>query len=310
MRKFGFLTILVLLAMLGSLIVVNCGDDDDDNDDNDNDTTIEDDDATDDDATDDDDDDQTDDDDDDNNDDTADDDDNNDDIIDDDDDNDDETPPTEAISVVLYDFTSGQFLQNVACELVQSATGESFDPAITTTSSATGLCSFNTTPAKGTFSIKFSLANYVTTYAFNVENIITWYYPLVSLTDRAAIGTLLGITIDESKCAVAGVVQWVSDTNLEEVGCAVVTNDAGADVYYVNASGMPTTDRTSTHPDNGYYMTFNVTTPGPYQYTATTDGQVVDATVPRTFANALVFQNLIYHAPTVPTNPTPTGCTK
>jgi hypothetical protein len=310
--RFVLFALIALLALGLSVAVVACGDDDDDDDDNDDAVDDDDDDAADDDnddATDDDNDDTTDDD-------TAGDDDDDDDDDDNDDDNDDNdddaTPPTELITVFVHDFMTSANMAGVTCELINNADGTSFDPPVTTTSDAAGGCAFNA-PTKGLFAVKFSITAYKDAYAFNFDSANAWYFPMVSGAAISAIESLLSITVDPAKGLTAGTAYWRDATggsyDLEPIGCADVSTDDHADVFYLDAMGLPTTGRTSTHPDNGYFLAPNTTT-GARTFSADVDGNVETATVPVINADAVTFTNIFYDAPGYATNPQPGGCTK
>ncbi len=316
-RTINIFLLLALMALMicSALVAANCGDDDDDDDDNDdaddddNDTGDDDDDTGDDDTGDDDtgDDDTGDDD-------TGDDDTGDDDTGDDDTGDDDSTmddPPTEPITIHVIDFLSGSNLTGATCELVNRYTGESFEPAITTTADTNGFCFFNTVEKNEQYSVKFTLNNYVTTYAFNYDTVMTWEFSLVSNIARASIAALLGETFDPSKGIVGGIVQYYDDVTpaAEVIGCAEVTSDTSRPTYYIDGSGMPTTSRTSTHPSNGYFLITNVT-PGNYLLTADTDGDEEGAIVPQVFADCIVYVNIYYKSSEYMSNPTPGGCTK
>jgi hypothetical protein len=290
-----FAVILALGVAIGA-----CGDDDDDDDDDDavagDDDTTDDDDDTDDDDTDDDD---------------SDDDDSDDDDSDDDDsDDDDATPPTDPITVYLNDFLDNSDIVGATCELVHSTSGLSYSPAMTTTSDVNGMCQFNQPLAKGSFSIKFTAIGYVDVYAFNFNAVSDWYFPMATPMTVGLIYTGLGETAVPGNGIVGGVVQWADwGVDLEEIGCATVTSNSMAPIHYLDDLGMPSSLRTSTNPNNGYYLSTNVA-PGSYTFTATVDSNVETATVPAVFANALTFVNIFFETPTYAANPTPGGCVK
>ncbi|MCB1155696.1 hypothetical protein KDL45_18695, partial [bacterium] len=147
-----------MLAMVLSAGSWACGGDDDDDDDDD---------AVDDD-TDDDDDDDTDDDDDD---DTDDDDD--DDTDDDDDDDDDDTAGTTDFGGTVVDFKEGTPLANgdATVELLDDATGDSFDPPLTQTTDADGKVFFEDIPVSkdGTIAAKVTANDYKATVQYHFE---------------------------------------------------------------------------------------------------------------------------------------------
>jgi len=289
---------LLVLMICSAMVAVNCDDDDDDDNNDDADDDDDDDDTGDDDNDTDDDDDDT------GDDDTGDDDTGDDDTTVD-------TPPTEPIAIHVVDFLSGSNLVGATCELVNRYTGESFDPAITTTADVNGFCFFNPVEKNEQYSAKFTLNNYVTTYAFNYDTQMAWVFSLVSNSARVSIAALLGETFDSSKGIVGGIVHYYNETNLtaDVIGCAEVTSDTGRPAYYIDGGGMPTTGRTSTHPDNGYFLITNVT-PGSYTLTADTDGNEEESIVPQVFADSIVYVNIYYKASEYASNPTPGGCTK
>ena len=298
-----------LFCVVALCAACDCGDDDDDSGDDDAadddvaDDDVSDDDAADDDVTDDDtgDDDTTDDD-------TVDDDTADDDTVDDDTADDDATPPTDPISVYVFDLVTGDYISDVTCELISPLDGSSFDPAVTTTSDGNGLCAFNQT-AKGLFSIKFTQAGYVTSYGFNYPSESSWYFGLVTPADRALLALSLGVTLDSSKGVVSGGVMWIDETNhnVEPVGCAVVTNDNANTIYYFNDARIPVTGLTETNADNGYFLAVNVPA-GSDVFYADVEGDQVSSDLPIVFADSIVFVDLYYLSGTYPTNPTPGGC--
>lgn len=225
-------------------------------------------------------------------------------------DDDDAIPPTAPITVHVYDFFTGLSLEAVACELIDNATGNPFNPPLTDSSDADGICKFNQSSAAGeTFAIKFSVAGYVTTYALNNDSDIEWYFPMVEPAVRQTVALLLGVTIDPSKGVAAGIVQWIDGTDLDDIGCAAVVSSAGDAVYYFGAVGLPDASRKTTHPANGLFLSFNVDA-APVTYTATTDGNVEDTTFSTVFADSVTYSNIIYDSGAYPTNPTPSACTK
>lgn len=219
-------------------------------------------------------------------------------------------PPTDAITVYVFDFGTRQAIAGVTCELISAVTAGSFDPPVTTTSDVDGMCAFNQTAKDGVFNIKFTKANYVETYAFNSATDIEWYFPIATNATRQNVATLLGVSLDPTKGIAAGAVQWYSDTEvLEEVGCATVTSSGGDTVKYVGASGLPDPGRVSTHPDHGYYLAMNVA-PGAYTYTADADGATATGHFPHVIADAITYVNIVYAYAQYPANPTPAGCSK
>jgi 5-hydroxyisourate hydrolase-like protein (transthyretin family) len=263
-----------------------CGDDYDDDNDDDNDDDTDDDDDNDD-----------------NNDTTDDDDDD-----DNDDDNDDETPPTDAIAAVLSDLLTGDPVVGATCELIKSSDGSSFDPPVTATTDSNGRCTFNQ-EAKGFFSVKFTDAAYVTSYAFNFDAAMEWYFSLVTPVARAGIAASLDVTLDDSKGIVTGAVAWYNPGTgaFAPVGCGVVTNDNASTIYYFNDYGLPVDWRTDTNPLNGLFLALNVP-PGPDAFHADVDGAIESAEVPAVFADAIVFVDVFYLTTEYAQNPTPGGC--
>ena len=298
--------LLIGLLSMGILTGCSCDDDDDDNDDND---------AADDDETDDDDDNDTgddDDDDDDTTDDDTTDDDTGDDDTTDDDTGDDDTDvaPTEPISVRLKDFITALPVANATCEIVRNSNGGSFNPPITTTSDSDGYCLFNQPPKKEFFSMKVTKTGLVDSYFFNYSTDYEWYFYTVSNITRTLIFSILGLTQDETKGAVVGGVKWQPNSGTsQDVGCAEVSSTGGDTVYYMDDSGLPTASRTSTNPEDGYFLALLVD-PGSYTFTADTDGNEESEPAPRVFANSLTYINITYHESEYPTNPEPAGCTK
>lgn len=301
MKTLHVLMILFAVILALGVAIGACGDDDDDDDDDavagDDDTTDDDDDTTDDD--------------DDSDDDDSDDDDSDDDDSDDDDsDDDDATPPTDPITVYLNDFLDNSDIAGATCELVHSTSGLSYSPAITTTSDVNGMCQFNQPGDKGSFSIKFTKTGYVDVYAFNFNAVSDWYFPMATPMTVSAIYTALGETDVPGNGIVGGIVQWANwGVVLEDIGCATVTSDSLAQAHYLDDLGMPSAIRTSTNPNNGYYLFTNVA-PGSYTFQATVDGNTETAVVPAVFADSLVYVNIFFETPTYGANPTPGGCTK
>jgi hypothetical protein len=309
MKKFiHWAWLAVILGLLTAGLFFGCSSGDDDDDDSGDDDTADDDTADDDTAGDDDtgDDDTGDDDDDD--DDNDDNDDNNDDN--DNDDNDDLTPPSAAVIVRLSDFLSGNLIVGATCELVRNGDGASFDPPLTDTSDAAGNCTFNTYEKGELFSMKVTYAGYVDSYFFQYDTDSTWYFYLVSNVTRTGIFLLLGLSQDVSKGAIVGGVKWdLNSHTSEDIGCAEVTSSSGDTVYYMDDTGMPSTSRTSTNPNDGYFLSLLVD-PGSYTVSADVDGAVEEQAVPRVFANTLTYVNIMYPESEYATNPTPVGCTK
>ncbi len=293
----GFLLLLPVLMLAGC----GCGDDDDDNDDGaPADDDVDDDTADDDTADDDVDDDTTDDD-------TADDDTTDDDTTDDDTGDDDtELPPTDPISVELLDVISDNPIVGATCELIRS-TGTSFDPAITTTSDAGGLCEFNQKVRDDLFSMKITHDDYVDSYAFLYPASGSWYLKLVTPAVRAMLALAISVTLDDTKGVVSGAVDWDSGSDFSPVGCAEVTDSAGSDIFYFDNGGLPTTGRTDSNPANGYFLAVNVD-PAEDTFTANADGEEIEKTLPTIVPDAVNYMNLIYDNATWPTDPEPAGC--
>ncbi|HPM76771.1 MAG TPA: hypothetical protein PK961_06750, partial [bacterium] len=230
----------------------------------------------------------------------------------DDDTGDDDTdvPPTDPISVRLEDFITGQPVSGATCELVRNSNGGSFNPPLTTTSDAQGYCLFNQTEKVEFFSMKVTKTGLVDSYFFNYSTGYNWYFYTVSNLTRTMIFTLLGLTQDETKGAVVGGVKWQPNSgDTQDIGCAEVSSSGGDTVYYMDDAGMPTTSRTSTNPNDGYFLAL-LMDPGSYTFTANVDGDEESEPVPQVFANSLTYVNIYYHESDYPTNPQPAGCTK
>lgn len=288
----------LLLLLLGFGLVACGGDDDDDNDDGAPADDDVDDDADDDTGDDDVDDDSTDDD--------VDDDTTDDDVDDDTGDDDTETPPTDPISVTLLDVISDNPIVGATCELIRS-TGTSFDPQITTTSDTDGLCAFNAKMRDDIFSMKITHDDYVDSYAFLYPASGSWYLKLVTPAVRAMLAIAISVTLDDTKGVVSGAVNWDDGSAFTPLGCAVVTDDAGSDIFYFDNGGLPTTGRTDTNPANGYFLAVNVD-PAADTFTADADGETIDKTLPTIVPDAVNYMNLIYDNATWPTSPEPAGC--
>lgn len=234
-----------------------------------------------------------------------------DDDVDDTTDDDTGGPPTDLISIHIADFVSGANIAGAECELVRNDDGSSYDPPIVVTSGTHGYCTFNETAVKGQiFSVKFSKAGYVTSYFFNYQTEVNWYFNVVSTVVRTAIFDLLVLTEDPSKGAVTGAVKWIDDTQdpwvLQEVGCAPVTFTGSGTVYYFQA-GMPTTERSGTNPMDGYFLSLLVD-PGAYELSTDLGGDTAQADVPMVFTDAITYTNLNYFIGDYPENPTPDDC--
>jgi hypothetical protein len=282
--SYKWLVLLLAMSMAAGLMLISgaCGDDDDDDDDND-DATDDDDDVADDD------------------DDVVDDD---DDVIDDDDDDDDTTAcPADAVGGIATDFKSDAPVPNATIELVDNATGLSFDPAISGTPSGPSGYVELTAPAGATaVAVKFTGSSYKNTYQYN--------FPVgecdetflgISKTTVTLIAALLSLPLDPAKGHASGAVYYDDGTKGDvPVGCAEVdfTPASNGEIRYFSDSDLPSQTQPNTNPLNGFFVAINadpVVAPG-YEMTATASDGVTtkSAILPAVFADAVCIQTIVF----------------
>ncbi len=126
---------------------------------------------------------------------------------------------------------------------------------------------------------------------------------------RTILAAELGVTLASSKGIVVGKVLWYNESTFESegVGCAAVTNDNANTIYYFDDDGLPTTGRTDTNHNNGYYLAINVPTDSDVFY-ADTDGSEADAEVPAIFTDSFICTDVFYMSSEFSSNPTPASC--
>lgn len=229
----------------------------------------------------------------------------------DNDDDDDDDSSSDSISILIYDLATTEFLEDVQCELVNNDTGESESPPIVRTSDSNGKCEFQLPSSKraALFSVKLTLTGFVKTYAFKYESDVAWNFAMLSPSVRDGIYSAVGDTVDTAKATLAGTVLWDDGEDHKIVGCAGITSQPVADTYYLDQAGSITDARSNTHPENGYFLLLNADTVG-YTVSSDIDGYTQMADFPITFANSIVYRNLVYSNGNFPDNPTPEDCAK
>ncbi len=239
-----------------------------------------------------------------------------------DDDTDDDAAPPNSIGGVVIDYFSEVPLEGALVEVLNNATGESFDPPITGISDTNGYVMLTGIPeGEEQVGIKVSLAGYKDTiqYNFNV-GVTDEQFLCISNTTVAAITLLLGIEWDPAKGTAAGAVYWGDPTDENPIGCVEVTTDPPNDeIHYMNNLGMPSRDRDidtpgnpqngeGTNPNDGAFVSVNMD-PGQITITANADGNVEEAVLPQLFADSVCIVTIYYSKDEYPSNPQGAWCT-
>ncbi|MCC6158146.1 MAG: hypothetical protein IT350_08830 [Deltaproteobacteria bacterium] len=208
----------------------------------------------------------------------------------------------------IYDAESELPVEGATCTLVNNSTGQPLSPSIETESDAAGNCDFSVGEGLEV-SVRVMKTGYRPLYVFNMMPPGTMRMFLASDSLVDDIADSLNVTQETGTGILFGAVYWSAPSEWEGVGCAVISNDAGAtQTFYQNEYGAFTDVRTSTWTElYSAYLTFNVDAGGPYTVTATAGEEEEGAYVPKVFETAITMAPVVF-GDEYETNPTPAEC--
>ena len=118
-----------------------------------------------------------------------------------------------------------------------------------------------------------------------------------------------GVTLDETKGNLGGILLWGGGEEPEPVGCATVELDSEGEIRYVKGGAMPLPvppeDLAYTDPAVGVFIIANVPEGGPITITAKIGGEAIATTTTHSFANSLSYTKIMVEGDA---NPTPEDC--
>jgi hypothetical protein len=212
------------------------------------------------------------------------------------------------VVIKVTDGSDGSPMEGAECIVVDNETGDAIDPEVSAIADANGNCALKFPDTPESFSIGVSKSGFVSAYYFNIPAPMWANMFLLSEDVFDFFAQFFEIEQDPQKGYIIGGVYWESEEIEEPVGCAEVDIDAGAvDTFYMIPEGL-SAERTSTHPEVGQFLMFNVTAGTDYELTATVDLEEESAPIVRVFPNSVTLQRISFWTETYEENPTPSEC--
>jgi len=228
--------------------------------------------------------------------------------------------PATEIGVFLFNPAGGAPNRGFTVELVNRATGLSFDPPVTGVTDDLYQYVRLAVPAGETeVGVKATHADGQVTYTYSANlkpGADQLWVPVYPGTAMPSYLSPLGLTLTAGKSQLWGYLLWAGPAELWStepynigLGCATITSDPVlANLYYTTPpSYLPSEAATQTALQNSTWYGFNAD-PVAYEFTATATGDPLVVSVPALAPDAITTVYFVFDRATYPENPTAVDC--